>query len=270
MSVSTGNDKAVELKMGSAQVKETENLKEMFADLAAQAYKDFKRPSLVVDPAADIPSVAVWLNEKLRGAQDEPLAIEVDVKNYDELFRALQQRWSFTRPTFLQQLTKIIKNEALSQKMKEYIEKYNSFCSSLKLNKTASLEDYDSSKPCLILIFESGTTFEDVEVFLRDVFSIYTRYLRVHKIEPGSVKVILQFPASMEPLLQACIDQKRAASKHYKLKTMRIQASPTEQDAVEDAVCKKATRNVSLICQNKIIIMTFFIAVAFISAYVLK
>ena len=47
------------------------------------------------------------------------------------------------------------------------------------------------------------------------MFDIYRRYFRVHKIEPGCVKVTLQFDASMEPLLKACIDHKREAVKHY-------------------------------------------------------
>ena len=260
--------------MGNVHTVKIGNLKKMFAILVAQAYKDFKTSQLVVNAAGDVSYVAVWLNEILRGTQDEPLAIEVNVDNYDELFRKLQQKWSFTRPIFLQQLTKSIENDTLSQQMKAYMEEYNSFCSSLKLKEEVSLEDHDPSNPCLILIFESGTTFADIEVFLQEVFSIYKRYLRVHKIEPGSVKVILQFPTSMEPLLQACIDQKREAVKHYNVKTMQIQASPIAPDIAEGAVtvCKVAKSNVSpTTCKCSEVIITimflFFFTVACITAY---
>ena len=63
--------------------------------------------------------------------------------------------------------------------------------------------------------FKNITYFDDIELFLREVFDIYRRYLRVHKIEPGCVKVTLQFDANMEPFLQDCIDKKREAVKHY-------------------------------------------------------
>ena len=82
-------------------------------------------------------------------------------------------------------------------------------------NQEVTFEDYDLNKPCLILIFESITYFNDIEIFLDEVFHIYRRYLRVHKIKPGCVEVTLQFPANMELLLQVCIDKKCESVKHY-------------------------------------------------------
>ena len=123
-------------------------------------------------------------------------------------------------------------NGSLSKRMKDYSAEYDEICRSFtKLNEHVSLEDYDSSKPCLVLIFESGTTFDNVQIFLDEVFGIYRRYLRVHKIMPGSVKLILQFPDSMKPLLQVCIDKKRGVAKHCNIKTMSIQATPTAPDS---------------------------------------
>ena len=265
MSVLTGNDKADELKMGRGHVSQIKELKKMFASLVAKVHREFEIhvSNLVENTAADIPSVAVWLNEILRGTQDEPLAIEVNVGSYDDLFRALQHKWSFTRPTFLRQLTEIIENEALSQQMKEYTSEYDFFCNSLELKEEVSLEFLDPTNPCLVLTFESGTTFEDVEVFLKEAFSIYKRYLRVHKIEPGSVKVILQFPAKIKPLLQACIDQKRAASKQYKVKHMQIQASPPEPDFTEGELYA-ATSDGFNASPIVILFLAILIAVAFI------
>ena len=109
-------------------------------------------------------------------------------------------------------------------KCKAYMEEYNFFCSSLELKEEVSLVDHDPSNICLILIYESKT-FGDVKYFWKSI-----HYLKLHKIEPGSVKVILQFPASMEPLLQTCIDQKCEAIKHYNVKTVWIQASLTAPD----------------------------------------
>ena len=73
--------------------------------------------------------------------------------------------------------------------------------------------------------------------FLEDVFGIYKRYFRIHKIEPGCIKVTLQFPADMQQLIQGCIDQKYDAFKQYaismqilKLHEMQGKENPSVDD----------------------------------------
>ena len=57
--------------------------------------------------------------------------------------------------------------------------------------------------------------FDGILAFLEDVFGIYKRYFRIHKIERGCIKVTLQFPADMQELIQGCIDQKCDALKQH-------------------------------------------------------
>ena len=217
---------AVHLRLDNDHNAKVNHLKLTFADLVVTVHQCLKASR------SDAEATAVWLNEILRGSRDEPLVIEDKVEDYADIFSQLQKKWSFTSPTLLRQLVENMGNGSLSKRMKDYSAEYDEICRSFtKLNEHVSLEDYDSSKPCLVLIFESGTTFDNVQIFLDEVFGIYRRYLRVHKIMPGSVKLILQFPDSMKPLLQVCIDKKRGVAKHCNIKTMSIQATPTAPDS---------------------------------------
>ena len=158
-----------------------------------------------------------WLNATLRGLQSEPLVVpSSSVSDKIPLDDQLQKRWSFTNPAILEGLVEKTNDEDLIERMKKYNEHFKYVRRSIPIsNQKIILEPLDLDKPCLILIFKNITYFDDIELFLREVFDIYRRYLRVHKIEPGCVKVTLQFDANMEPFLQDCIDKKREAVKHY-------------------------------------------------------
>ena len=193
-------------------------LKSEFGDIVVRALRwlKYRYP--------DAQDAAVWLNETLRGLPSEPLAIEDDIGNHDALWKILQTKWSFTNSRFLQGLVESSRDAGLIERMCNYNEGFKFVRRSIPIsNQEVAFEDYDPNKPCLILIFESITYFNDIEIFLDDVFHIYRRYLRVHKIKPGCVEVILQFPASMEPLLQACIDKKHKSVEHYT--KMRIESN---------------------------------------------
>ena len=141
---------------------------------------------------------------------------EASVRNHDALQKLLLTKWSFTNSQFLQGLVESTEDEALIKRMNNYNEEFKYVRYSIPIsNQEVTFEDYDPNKPCLILIFESITYFNDIEIFLDEVFHIYRRYLRVHKIKPGCVKVTLQFDANMKPFLQDSIDKKREAVKHY-------------------------------------------------------
>ena len=62
---------------------------------------------------------AVWLNKVLKGTQSEPLIVEESVSEYNDLFRQLQKKWSFTNPTLLEQLLKILENDSLNKELAE-------------------------------------------------------------------------------------------------------------------------------------------------------
>ena len=154
-----------------------------------------------------------WLNEVLRGLQNEPLVIP---NGNIPLDKVLQGKWSFTNPATLEGFIQKTNDKDLIGRMKKYNEDFKHVRRSIPISdQKIVFEQFHCDKPCLILIFQHITYFDDIEIFLREVFDIYRRYLRVHKIEPGCVKVTLQFDASMEPFLKACIDQKREAVKHY-------------------------------------------------------
>ena len=169
----------------------------------------------------DTENLIVLLNDLLKGDLKEPLMIEQPVATHIDLFLLLQTKWSFTNPTILQQIINYLAGEDLQQRMRQYSQEYDRFRQSLKINESSlqrgiQFDEYDTTKPCLILIIESGPLdLSEIYVFLDNVFGIYKRYLRLHKIERGCIKVTLQFPPSMTKLIKACIDQKGEAVKRY-------------------------------------------------------
>ena len=185
-------------------------LKSDFGDIVVRALRWLR------ERYPEAQEAATWLNEMLRGHPSEPLVAEASVRNHDALRKLLQTKWSFTNSRFLQGLVESTEDEALIERMSNYNEEFKYVRRSIPINnQEVTFEDYDLNKPCLILIFESITYFNDIEIFLDEVFHIYRRYLRVHKIKPGCVEVTLQFPANMELLLQVCIDKKCESVKHY-------------------------------------------------------
>ena len=185
-------------------------LKDEFSDIVFEAHKWLK------DRHSDAELSQTWLNEILRGLRTEPLTFQSDVTNYTSLLKQLQTVWSFTNPTALERLVEKIASKPLIRRMSKYQEDFKNLRRLIAISqKPVLLEPLDYSKPCLILKITSDKHFVEINIFLTEVFSIYKRYLRIHKIQPGCVKVILQFDASIRAFIQACIDKNSAAVKHY-------------------------------------------------------
>ena len=171
-----------------------------------------------------------WLNEILRGLQTEKLVLSSDK---GPLKDQLQERWSFTNPAALQRLVRETHETRLNQEMDKYIDDFKEVRSMIPisdqhLQRELIFEPFRPDKPCLILVLERITYFGDIDVFLKEVFDIHARFFRIHKIEPGCVKVTLQFDASVESHIQACIDKKHEAVRHYAKMCIESQAvTPT-------------------------------------------
>ena len=201
------------------------DLKSDFADLVVLVFNWLKKRFSSAEEAA------VWLNEFLKSIPDDPFLIKNSVPDYFTLTTQLQMNWTFTNPDTLQKLVQQTKDKSLIEKMSKYKEEKKHVCQSipLKITKPIIFEDLNLKMPCLILhIHESITCFDDIEIFLKDVFGIYKRYLKIHKIEPGSIKVTLQFPASTEPHIRVCIELKRKAVKHFADMSIEYQEDKAE------------------------------------------
>ena len=65
----------------------------------------------------------------------------------------------------------------LKQQMREYVTNFDEFRHNFKLERTTIFQPLDDNKPCLIIVFESGTSLYDIEVFwkmyLVDASAIY-------------------------------------------------------------------------------------------------
>ena len=114
------------------------------------------------------------------------------------------------------------------------------------MTKPIIFEDFDPKMPCLILELKSITFFGDIDTFLKDVFGIYNRYLRIHKIKRGSIIVTLQFPADIEPQILVCMRLKRKAVEDVAVMHIEYQERTGTQDTnplpkPEDSVKLEAT-----------------------------
>ena len=178
-----------------------EELRKKFANVSTETLQWLKRKF-----PDDAVAALHWVNQILKVSQDEPPAIDGTVENYSELSELLLKNLSYTCPEFLRQLLRLSDNQHLKDLMDDYMTSFKEFCCNFVPLKQTQFEPYDPHMPCLILIFESDTTLQIVEAFVKDVFGIYNRYLVIYMAEVGSVKVILQFPASIEHFLQKCID----------------------------------------------------------------
>ena len=192
-----------------------------------------------------------WLNEILRGLQREPLVLpRKSISDKIPLDDQLQERWSFTNPAVLRRLVRETHDSNLNEQMDKYIEDFKDVRSSIpisdqELKKELIFEPFEPDKPCLILVLERITYFGDIDVFLKEVFDIYTRFFRIHKIEPGCIKVTLQFDTSMESHIQARIDDKYEAVKHYA--KMHIISNKKQTEPSEDATSIDEENNGSCI-----------------------
>ena len=84
------------MRLDSTNEEQIENLKEDFAALVIETRRCLKKRY------SDAEEAATWINEILRGTQDEPPVVEVSVSDYSNLFIQLQKKWSFTKPDLLQ------------------------------------------------------------------------------------------------------------------------------------------------------------------------
>ena len=237
------SDKHIKLDADGTQDR-IDGLQSDFAEIALEAAKCLK------NKYPDDPETAgKWLNEVMRGIQDEPLVVGAGVTavSHDDLFKHLQTKWSFTNPTNLEKLIRKLQTapRSLKEKIREYTKKFKDFCHSLSLDGNTQLhfETLDGKQPCLIIEMTAiEQDFDEILAFLEDVFGIYKRYFRIHKIEPGCIKITLQFPADMQQLIQGCIDRKCDALKQYAismqiLKPLEMQGkeNPSVDDKKDDS-----------------------------------
>ena len=235
VTLSIGDHPAATLSISCSTREKIADFKRRYAFLEMEATEFLKKS--YPDPE----SLMVLLNGLLKSDLKEPLTIEKPVATHSELFLQLQKKWSFTNPTILQQLIKYLAEEALKQKMRTYSQEYDSFSQSLKIDESSlgkgiHFDDYDATNPCLIVIIESSQEgpadpleLNEIYVFLDNVFGIYKRYLRLHKIERGCIKVTLQFPPSMTKLIKSCIDQKGEAVKRYAKMQLKLPTDVIEE-----------------------------------------
>ena len=228
------------LKLGDDTQDQIDGLQSEFAEIALEASKCLK------NKYPDDPETAgKWLNEVMRGIQDEPLMVGAGVTavSHDDLFKHLQTRWSFTNPTNLEKFIRKLQTapSSLQEKIKKYMKKFKEFCHSFSLDGNTHLhfETLDGKQPCLIIEMPAiEQDLDEIWAFLQDVFGIYKRYFRIHKIEPGCIKVTLQFPADMQQLIQGCIDQKCDALKQHAI-SMQILKPHEMQDKENPSVDDK-------------------------------
>ena len=171
----------------------------------------------------------------------------VTASNHDDLFKHLQTKWSFTNPDNLEKLVRKLQTAhscSLKEKIRDYKKKFKDFCHSLPLdgNTPMHFEVLDLHKPCLIIETAAiELDLDEIFAFLDDVFEIYKRYFRIHKIEPGCIKATLQFPDDMKHLIQACINQKCDVLKQFAIsmqilepQKMQDQENPSVDDSNQD------------------------------------
>ena len=202
---------------------------------------------------------------------------ETPPTSHYEIFIKLQKEWSYTNPKLLKLLiqrtarksaeikhpvTRRSKraarthaaSSALKERMESYCQRYQSFCKSLQITTESRIvfEAFDSSKPCLNLTIQKGPlALEEIYIFLEEEFDIHNRYFRIHRIDPGSIKVVLQFPASMIELIKTCIERKcntvncfaKESPKHHKdnklICTMKIELPEKQTDYKQPTALKK-------------------------------
>ena len=174
--------------------------KQQFRDVLLQTLAWLKRRF------PDVKQAKLWVNGSTIGPRGTPLAIEGNIKDYDNFGEELQRQWRYTCPDILQRLISEEGTEDLKRSMELYMTDFQEFHRNFKLERTTTFDDLDETKPCLIIIFRTGTSLHNIEVFLEDVFGRCKCHLHYQRIEVSSVKVYLQFPASMTPLLEECID----------------------------------------------------------------
>ena len=215
------------MTISSATQTEIMEYQDEFLDLMWDAVKALK------ERFPDPEELALKVNEILKEPKSTHVMFETPPTSHYEIFSKLQNEWSYTNPKLLRTLiqrtasksaerkrpvTRLAASSTLEKRMESYCQRYQSFCKSLQITTESRIvfEAFDSSKPCLNLTIQKGPlALDEIYVFLEKEFDIHNRYFRIHRIDPGSIKVILQFPASMTELIETCIEQKRQTAKWF-------------------------------------------------------
>ena len=181
----------------------------------------------------DPKELALKVNEILKEPKSKHVMFETLPTSHYEIFSRLQNEWSYTNPKLLRLLiqrtvskhpvnrctaSEHTASSTLEERMESYCQRYQSFCKSLQITTESRIvfEAFDSSKPCLVLTIQRGPlTLREINIFLEEEFDIHNCYFRIHRIDPGSIKVILQFPASMTELIKTSIAQKYQTAKWF-------------------------------------------------------
>ena len=211
------------MTISSATQTEIMGYQDEFLDLMWDAVRALKKR--FPDPE----ELALKVNEILKDPKSKHVMFETPPTSHYEIISRLQKEWSYTNPKLLRLLIQRTASSSLEERMESYCQRYQSFCQSLQITTESRIvfEPFDSSKPCLILTIQNGPlTLEEIYIFLEETFDIRNRYFSIHKIDPGSIKVILQFPASMTALIKACIE--------WKCKTVNCLAKESLDSRISD------------------------------------
>ena len=179
-----GTHKTDCLRIDHSTNKQIDSLKNSFAEIVSKTCRSLQ------NHYPDPQDATVWLNECLRGTIDEPLVIEQSVADYSDLFRQLQRKWSFSKPAILQRMVEKIEDSTLIEEMRVYKETFSIFCHSFPISDLVQgiFDTSQQPQPCLVILSEPDINFYVIEIFLADVFDIYGRYLRVHKLHVPSLQ----------------------------------------------------------------------------------
>ena len=235
---STGNHASADsMTISPATQTEIMEFEDEFLDLMWDAAKALK------ERFPDPNELAFKVNHILKRPKSMDVIFETPPTSHFAIFSRLQKEFGHTNPKLLRMLiqrtasksaeskhpvtrlaaskgtgSKHAATSNLEERMESYCHRHKSFCESLQITTESRIvfEAFNTSKPCLILIIQRGPlTLDDINVFLEEEFDIHNRYFRIHRIDPGSIKVILQFPTSMTELIKACIEQKCQTAKWF-------------------------------------------------------
>ena len=165
------------------------------------------------------------VNDLLRSSSREPLPIDTTtIENHKQLSQLIQVNWSYTCPDLLNDIVQFSEIEDLQERMKKYMTRFKELCESFIPVEDERFEPQRAQWASLVLVFKSGTNLQMVRDFANEAFNKYGRYTIICMVQVGSVKVIMQFPASIQQLIQGCIDlYKDRKVKHENFISMHIE-----------------------------------------------
>ena len=167
------------------------------------------------------------INDLLRSSSREPLPIDITtIENHKQLSQLIQDNWSYTCPDLLNEIVQFSEIEDLQERMKKYMTRFKELFESFVPVEDVQykFEPRRAQWASLVLVFKSGTNLQMVKDFANDAFNKYSRYTIICMVQVGCVKVIMQFPASIQKLIQECIDlYKNRKVKHENFISMHIE-----------------------------------------------